>query len=429
MKNYDVYLNPLTFLSQNRWNVRDISKLEYTLFTLQDEIHYFLDSFLTGSSLTRISKLLYPLVDRNSIALANISKLLLTLEREHNLLLDNSLKLIKNVNGGRSLPSKQVSNIIAALYSDFYNLLRNIKIKREKCRVEKIRAFEDWNNAVRDREYLKPVFVIREYFQKNLSKELKGFYLHGSLSTQDYVKGWSDIDTLAIIKKDVLESNTQLLNFRNKIFRAKSLLYLMDPFQHHGFFTIAEQEMEIYPQYFFPLELFKFATSVFDGPEELIFFERNSRIGNVRNFLHVANTLSEMPQRKSLIPKNTHHWKNYFHLLTLLPCLYLEAKGEYYYKKYSFEAAEKDFSKEEWRVIEKISTIRDNWKLDRIFPENIEYTLSEFPNPNILLFIYFFKKRKIYDSVSIDWNLNEIVNESSILARRMVENLETEGWL
>ncbi|MFH1774710.1 MAG: hypothetical protein ABH874_07120 [Methanobacteriota archaeon] len=429
MKNYDIYLNPLTFLSQNKWNVREVNKLEYTLFTLQDEIHYLLDSFLTGSSLTRISKLLYPLVDRNSIALTNISKLLLMLEREHSLPLESSLKLIKNINRGRSLSPNLLSNIIATLYLEFYNLLRDIKIKREKYRVEKIRAFVDWNNAVRDREYLKPVFIIKEHFQKNLSKELKGFYLHGSLSTHDYVKGWSDIDALAIIKKDVLESNTRLLKFRNSIFRAKSMLYLMDPFQHHGFFTIAEQEMEIYPQYYFPLELFKFATSVFDGPEELIFFERNSRIGNVRSFLRIACMLSEMPQRKNLIPKNTHHWKNYFHLLTLLPCLYLEARGEYYYKKYSFEVAKKDFSKEEWRVIEKISRIRDNWKLDRIFPENIEYTLSEFPNPNILLFIYFFKKRKIYDSVSADCNLNEIVNESSILARRMIENLETEGWL
>jgi hypothetical protein len=107
----------------------------------------------------------------------------------------------------------------------------------------------------------------------------------------------------------------------------------------------------------------------------------------------------------------------------------LEAKGEYYYKKYSFEAAKKDFSEEEWRVIEKITVIRDNWRLDRIFPENIEYVLSKFPNPNILLLIYFFKKRKIYDSVSTDCNLNEIVNESSILARRMIENLEMEGWL
>jgi len=46
----------------------------------------------------------------------------------------------------------------------------------------------------------------------------------------------------------------------------------------------------------------------------------------------------------------------------LLPALYLQAKEKRgIYKKYSFDLARKDFKEEEWRIMDEVSEIRQNW--------------------------------------------------------------------
>src|SRR3989338_10241853 len=55
-------------------------------------------------------------------------------------------------------------------------------------------------------------------------------------------------------------------------------------------------------------------------------------------------------------------------MIALFPTMYLQAKGRLTYKKFSFEIAKKDFSKEEWKAIEKTTLIRSNWKPQATFP-------------------------------------------------------------
>ena len=49
----------------------------------------------------------------------------------------------------------------------------------------------------------------------------------------------------------------------------------------------------------------------------------------------------------------------------LLPALYLQARnGKGLYKKFSFAEARKDFSAEQWAIMDEVSEIRAGWQVD-----------------------------------------------------------------
>ena len=111
-----------------------------------------------------------------------------------------------------------------------------------------------------------------EYFSKNVSWAFRSLYLHGSLSTMDYVKGVSDFDTFGILRKEVVCSSESLLKIRKDIQKIWSFLYKIDPLQHHGINLISEQDMNFYPQHFFPLNLLNFSTTLWTLNNDILIF-------------------------------------------------------------------------------------------------------------------------------------------------------------
>ena len=62
-------------------------------------------------------------------------------------------------------------------------------------------------------------------------------------------------------------------------------------------------------------------------------------------------------------PKNSFVLKGLLSEFMLLPALYLQAKYKHgVYKKDSFRLAEHDFEKEDWAIMNKVSTIREEWE-------------------------------------------------------------------
>ena len=73
------------------------------------------------------------------------------------------------------------------------------------------------------------------------------------------------------------------------------------------------------------------------------------------------------------------------------PLFYLQAKGIYAYKKYSFPRAMLDFSDYDWRIIQEISSIMNQWEYS-YSPNKYLEMLGDI-NPKIL----FLLKNKYYD--------------------------------
>ncbi len=244
--------------------------------------------------------------------------------------------------------------------------------------------------------------------------EIIGFYLHGSLSTLDYIKGWSDADTLMIVKKEVVKDRERILKLRKSAIKIVKNLFKIDQHHLHGCFVISEEEMQFFPEIFFPLEILGYSTCI-HGSSKLIFKVRDDKEER-RNLF--KGFLKYFEDALSIKPRNVMEWKKFYHMLLMLPTIYFQTKGQHMYKKFSFDLIKKEFNQEQISSITKVTWIMNNWPNYKS-PKNI--FSSPFITPAVT------KNKKLFKHIE---RLNSsLLKESFDLASLMKEKLERERYL
>jgi len=371
-------------------------------FLLQNRIHNSLDIFLNGYSLNKVSKLAYPLIDINENPFIELLGILDKLEG-----FEQSKKIIKK--NQKTISKKEYAEILATLYKEFYTSLPKTDLSTKK--IDKINTFSSWNSKINDNEIKETMLTI-----KNIccNMEIIGFYLHGSLSTLDYIKGWSDADTLMIIKKDVVKDPKKILKLRKSTIKIVKNLFKIDQHHLHGCFVIPEEETHFFPETFFPLEILKYSTCIY-GSSNLIFKVRNDQEES-RNLF--KGFLKYFEDALSTNPRNVMEWKKFYHMLLMLPTIYFQTKGQRMYKKLSFDLIRKEFSQEQLSPIIEVTWIMNNWPVYKSIK-------NRFPSPFITPAIT--KNKKLFKHIE---RLNSsLLKESFDLASLMKKKLEKERYL
>lgn len=303
------------------------------------------------------------------------------------------------------------TNSLALAFSIFYHDFAQISEKlittgtttKQPCPYFKMEKFPE---IERDKKYLTPLKLLQEHGEKHLTEYVSGFYLHGSFATKDYVKNWSDIDTLLIIKKETLNDPEMILRLQKSTYKGTGFAYSIDPFQSHGFFVITEHDLCYYPETYFPTKLFCYSESFLERDPSFEVKLRDCQLENMHIFwkdcLHYTrNMIIEKLQRNKLTNNDL---RIFLHRIYMFPVFYLQAKGIHCYKKYSFDLARKDFSEEEWETIEIGNIVWEQWNCNygyRIIPPFL-FTLSPFIS-NLLLKKYYSFSSNIYNKYSIDY--------------------------
>ena len=343
---------PWYYTDQDIYKKVDVS---YAIRFLQNELNSLLNSFINGGFSYK-GFILYPFV--KDVSKENMIKIK-RLKRIADFLNNNGYGFSNSLEKHKSvIDSKNFASILSSLYQDLSSIKnRYIKtIKKAKCEELDISSYNK-----NDLDYLKPLNELKYYANRNLKQYLAGFYLHGSLSTKDYVKGWSDVDTLAVISEDAMNKPDILLDLRSKFYYMRHFFYKIDPLQHHGSIVISEYDLDNYCQAYFPIPIFKYAKSFF----------KDDRINNLRIRDYSSEALRKLFWfvsyfRKLSIEKKlnfrSYDTKVLLHSITLFPAVYLQAKGILVYKKFSFDIAKKEFKKSSWQAINSASSIRSNWK-------------------------------------------------------------------
>lgn len=424
-ENPQIFMNPFAFIASKEGK----GKISRTLLLglLQNELHDLLSQFLHNSFLTRRGKLLFPMSDRfcGRHLKKHCDKLRLILQLLSEFNGNNYYKLIdalEQVENKKTVSPFAVAELISLLYQLFSKLLEKNNDKLQRVEISDFRIFDSYEYRSIDEHYFAPLIELKNYVTANLKEYLLGFYLHGSLATLDYVKGWSDVDALMILKKEVLLDATQLINIRRVIYSSIRYLYLIDPDQFHGYFIISEQDLTWYPQNYFPLVLFQFAKSFFDNPQILTFWVRSSLLERLNIFWSYCNYFRKAYFRDEIRDWVLHQGKYHLHALLLLPTLFLQVKGKHVYKKFSFAEVERHFKKEPfWEVVTQASKIRASWKRPIFISRQVEKGISKLRNPMMLPYFYrLFVKEKasfigpamIEKSVMLgDAMLSEIIND------------------
>lgn len=323
------------------------------LYELQNQLQLLLSQFVNGGFSTA-GYITYPLIKKigkeQQRGIQQLKESMTRLQKEGFVFKTTK----KDFEVGNN-PEKCAS-LLASLYKDFQknSIKGSKKVTKKKCE-----AIDKTKYKKKDARYLKPLFELEQWSNKNLQKQLKGFYLHGSFATRDYCVGFSDIDTLAIIKKETIQNSKELLKTRDKIVRLRKFLLRIDPLQHHGVMVISEYDLQSYCQVYFPTELFKYSKSIFRNDQKQLFYLRDSKKESLRSLFWFVSYFRGLQKQKL---KGSYDIKNLLHAIALFPTLYLQAKGISVYKKYSFDIVKKEFTEKEWEVIRTATNIRKEWK-------------------------------------------------------------------
>lgn len=260
----------------------------------------------------------------------------------------------------RILSSRRIATLISISYR-FLNRLFRI-YQPPNLEMQQIRIDRKFSEAVYKNKIYQPIIALWKHQEEKLKEYLVNFIIHGSYSSMDHCP-YSDLDTLIIIKKEVVTNAEKLLNLQkiNKV--SLKHLYMIDPLQHHGHFIITEYDLSYFPETFFPLILFTYSTFLKgSNNNSLKITLRNSDIEAFNQIWNLCYTFREAYFSKAF-PQTIYDLKVYLSKLMLMPALYLQVKGKSCYKRESFREAKNYFSIPEWEALEESSNIRYHWKL------------------------------------------------------------------
>jgi len=335
---------------------------------LQFELKEIIGIFVNGGY-SSVGYILYPLVNGISPSLVKRLTALVyfvkSRNKSHGLDFSASLNKFSDFSGNIS-NAKNFAAVVSELYSDFDKNKEVPNMKKISIKSNFLSEIDYSNN------YLKPVLELKKFSENNLKEYLIDIHVHGSLATLDYVKGWSDFDTLVIIKKETIEDSSKLLKLRGILYKSRKFLYRMDPLQHHGHLIFTEYDFDYYCQTFFPIALFKYSKSLLNC-KKFEFKLRNCRNDNIKKFRWFADYFKKIASSEDC-RMSSYDLKFFLHAVTLFPAMYLQAKGLHVYKKFSFDIAKKGFSKKEWNAVDYVSSLRKNWKAPKNFGLIMRYS-------------------------------------------------------
>lgn len=378
----------------------------YAIRFLQNELNSVLNSFINGG-FSKKGYILYPLV--KGVSRENIKRMR-RLGQIAVFLDNNGYDFSDSIKKCKWHPnSKNFAAMLSALYNDFSGIKdKGAKtVKKPRCKELDLESYKKADSG-----YLRPLKELKEYADDKLKGHLSGFYLHGSFATKDYVKGWSDVDTLAVISKEAIENPKRILDLRAKMYYMRRFFYKIEPLQHHGSILISEHDLKNYCQAYFPIPVFRYAKSFFRDRRSIFKARGYSSEALAKLFWFVSYFRRLNAEKR--FEMGSYDAKTLLHSITLFPSLYLQAKGTLVYKKFSFGIARTDFKKESWEVMDNASLMRSNWKSSGAVP-----LISRYSGINPLLYYQLnsrimdiLKKRNKIDIMYLVKNMHRLSEEA-----------------
>lgn len=239
------------------------------------------------------------------------------------------------------------------------------------------RPYDRSRYIAEDGEYRLKIAELLDFAQARMAPHLTHFFLHGSLATVDYAKGWSDVDTLLVLRDETVTDGKKLLELRNLCVESWALFLRICPLQHHGFILTTQSELLRYPSHYMPPPVLEESLAVLPNQGAVTFHVSAGEGGALRSLKERRDSLKEALEDGVL----RHHPKEGIYLearyknaqngmgqlfallgyVMTVPAFLLDALGSPCYKRDSFARAKPLFSPGAWEIVEKSSTVREEW--------------------------------------------------------------------
>ncbi|MBW2005421.1 MAG: hypothetical protein JRI72_12625 [Deltaproteobacteria bacterium] len=208
---------------------------------------------------------------------------------------------------------------------------------------------------------LDPVNGLHEYTKEKLERYILDAYIHGSLSSMDHT-GYSDLDTLFILKPDILKDPGKIKKLEQLFIRSTRYLYRFDPLQHHGHFFLLESDLNCYNQSFLPLPAIQASTSLLGRGTRLEFQIRSCEKESEQRFLDSMRIMRRYVTQERNRLEQPYYLKGFLSHFMILPALFLQLNNEYLSKKESFVIMKERMPSDIWQCMDQVSSIRRDWQ-------------------------------------------------------------------
>jgi len=264
-----------------------------------------------------------------------------------------------------------IQSIFDSIYASYSVLnVDGIETDKKEYNIKKL-------NCERYRsDFLKPVLEISEIVKDKMSDYILDFILHGSLSTHDFIPGWSDFDSIVIIKNKALSDSFRMMRLRSMFHDIDEIIRKIDRHQHHGIHFITEKDLLMYPSLFLPHTIFRDSVSLMSGGK-LSLYVRDSISEEICRFNSIYNTFKnaysggvlrhheyngEYLMRSFINYKNAMYQLKYFlSVIVILPSYFMNILGKYPTKRNAIEDCRKIMSGSQFDIIDKATLIRNSW--------------------------------------------------------------------
>lgn len=295
-------------------------------------------------------------------------------------------KTIKSDNQLSEFLEMLISRQLSETYSYIEKCSNSLELPIENIEISGVNL-EDYNS-----NFLSPIAEMYSLINNEYSELFKYFYIHGSMATLDFIEGWSDVDTFAVVENSTLNNQLGLIELKKAIKHINFLATSMCPFQHHGVMLLTSHNLNLYDKSILPLEVFKYFKSLKLGCGDLkVHCVEGNQTSKARLEITLKNLI--LAHEKGILQTHAYgneyllanyknkengmyQFKYYLEQFTLLPSLYLNSLGRPCYKGDSFKEIESFFSNQTMEFIYKISFIRENWHKK----EGLEYSKNSIPS-------------------------------------------------
>ena len=176
---------------------------------------------------------------------------------------------------------------------------------------------------------------ITTLFKKN-SDLFKIAFINGSLGSNDYVPGWSDVDIFAVISNNALNYNDNFCRLKSVAREIKKEIFSYNRLQVHPVFYSLESDFSFYRYNYFPIACLNRGKCLASHEESFFLYESKfiQREDANKIYYEAYHYFKWLMGRKN---KSTLTKVLLVHRLFLFPVFYLAMKGITCYKADSFD--------------------------------------------------------------------------------------------
>ena len=266
-----------------------------------------------------------------------------------------------------------VREMIAAHIGESFKILSNNDSILSNFRVKIPRIdLADYGD-----QFIKPIVDIKKIVDRDCEGLIDGFIIHGSVATQDFIVGWSDLDATITVTNDALYDPKKLCHLRDASLAIHDCIDRFDKFQHHGIHFLTEYDLSSYPDTYLPHVLYSDAVTLrhdlsLDMGVRDSFDEQAARFNSIHQLFKQATEVGELRhhpfndvylQNDFMNADNAMYQMKYFlSLVMLLPSYFINLRGTLCTKSRSFEMCRLFVSEEAWGIVESASQVRSSWE-------------------------------------------------------------------